>query len=80
MTNEKTVAASMSVSRRITATAYRATRDGGAPYEGAYEISPAFESQTLPTKGKSMTDDVTVEAIKVSRTTNASGGKTVYIG
>ncbi|MBR1810796.1 MAG: hypothetical protein IJ766_03975 [Clostridia bacterium] len=80
MIDKKHITASVSVSKRITATAYRATKDGGAPYEGAYAIFPAFESQTLPTKGKSMTDDVTVEAIKISRTTNASGGKTVYIG
>ena len=49
-------------------------------YDGQYEINPSFDDQILETKNKLMTDDVTVNAITVSRTTNPSGGKTVYIG
>ena len=67
-------------SRSVAGQVYRATREGGAPYEGPYEVTPEFSAQTLPTKGKSMRDDVTVHAMPVSRTTNPQGGKTVYIG
>lgn len=66
--------------RITTGTVQRAALPGGAPYEGPYEVTPEFSAQTLPTKGKSMRDDVTVHAIPVSRTTNPQGGKTVYIG
>ncbi len=49
-------------------------------YEGDYNISPKFEDQTLPTKNKTLNADILVNAIEVARTTNLSGGKTVYIG
>ena len=53
---------------------------GGDPYTGEYTVTPTFADQTLETQGLYMLDDVTVEAIEVSRTTNPSGGTTVYIG
>ncbi|MBO7449795.1 MAG: hypothetical protein J6U54_05440 [Clostridiales bacterium] len=49
-------------------------------YDGPYEVSPMFEDQTLHTENKLMEDNVIVDAIEVSRTTNPSGGTTVYIG
>lgn len=49
-------------------------------YLGPYVIDPTFEDRTLNTNQKIMTDDVTVKAIAVSRTSNTSGGITVYIG
>lgn len=49
-------------------------------YEGPYSVKPKFEDQTLLTNNKLMSDDVQVEAIEVSRTTNLAGGITVYIG
>ena len=49
-------------------------------YTGSYEVDPSFELQTLETSGKQMTDDVDVNAIEVSTTTNPAGGNTVYIG
>lgn len=49
-------------------------------YDGDYEVTPKFQSQVLSTKGKSLVDDVSVKAISVSRTSNPSGGTTVYIG
>ena len=52
----------------------------GLPYSGKYNVIPDFEFQTLETKNRRLKDDVTVEAIRVSRTTNPSGGTTVYIG
>ena len=49
-------------------------------YTGDYTVTPTFADQSLETQGLYMLDDVTVEAIEVSRTTNPSGGTTVYIG
>lgn len=50
------------------------------PYAGSYEITPDFEGKILPTAQKMLTRDLTVHPITVSRTGNASGGTTVYIG
>lgn len=48
-------------------------------YSGAYKVIPAaFESQTLDTNNKLMTDDVTVTEVPYYETSNESG-KTVYI-
>ena len=49
-------------------------------FDGPYEVTPRFHKQTLETKNKTMTDDVTVETIPVYRTINPSGGNTVSIG
>ena len=49
-------------------------------YQGPYSVDPAFEDQVLETKETLLTDDILVNAIMVSRTTNPSGGITVYIG
>ena len=53
---------------------------GGDPYDGEYTVKPDFEGTVLPTLGKTMLDDVTVEAIEVQRVSNPSGGRTIYIG
>ena len=57
---------------------------GGAvypPYTGNYHIIPTlYWQQRLETYGKSMTDDVLVDAIRITETTNPQGGKTVVIG
>lgn len=53
---------------------------GGIPYDGPYEVTPDFAAQTLPTKAKTMADDVTVKSIPVYRVDNAAGGRTVTIG
>ena len=49
-------------------------------YMGPYEVDPRKVEQTLETKNKSMTDDVTVNEIFYSEVGNLSGGKTAYIG
>ena len=49
-------------------------------YTGAYIVDPNFVDQTLETQDKLMEDDVTINAIKVTRTSNLSGGLTVVIG
>lgn len=56
------------------------TKTVGEPYDGEYEVKPKFEVQTLPTAEKYLARDVTVDAIEVSKVSNLSGGKTVYIG
>lgn len=49
----------------ITILGVEGTYTGGATeeYPGPYEVTPDTEAQTLPTSGKAMTDDVTVNAI-----------------
>lgn len=49
-------------------------------YDGPYEVTPRFHEQTLKTKNKLMTDDVTVEVIPAHEVTNPAGGLTVTIG
>ena len=50
-------------------------------YDGAYEITPLTETETvMETAGKRMADDVVVLAIPYYETTNESGGYTVNIG
>ena len=50
------------------------------PYTGEYEVDPLFDTQTLDTANRYLTDDVTVNPIKVESVSNLSGGVTVYIG
>lgn len=49
-------------------------------YTGEYVVDPKFSDQVVEAKNKMMLDDITVNAIKVARTSNPSGGQTVYIG
>lgn len=51
------------------------------PYEGPYTVvSELYDPQTLATSGKRMTENMTVEPIPVTWTTNPYGGQTVVIG
>lgn len=49
-------------------------------YSGEYVVDPWFESKTLETKDRIMSDNVTINKIGVSKTPNEGGGFTVYIG
>lgn len=50
-------------------------------YHGPYNVTPIlYDGQELRTDQKIMTDNVTVEAIPITRTTNPYGGQTVVIG
>lgn len=49
-------------------------------YEGAYNARPSFETQELETQNTILTQNVEVEPIYVSRTSNLAGGITVFIG
>lgn len=53
---------------------------GDEIFNGEYTVTPKVEAQTMPTKQKVMTDDVTVLAIPYAEVTNVSNGKTVTIG
>ena len=50
------------------------------PYEGSYEITPAIESQTLPTADRRMQADLTVLKIPYYEVGNTQNGKTIIIG
>lgn len=52
---------------------------GETPYTEAYEVTPTMGEQVLPTRSKTMRDDVTVHAIPYTQTTNESGGYTAII-
>jgi len=49
-------------------------------YTGSYKITPRKAEITLPTKNKSMANDVTIFQIPYSTVRNESGGDTVTIG
>ena len=51
----------------------------GDPYKGDYAVTPKVDQQTLPTKGKTMAEDVTIHPIPIFKVSNTSGGNTVYI-
>ena len=52
---------------------------GGEEYEGAYEVTPKVEAQTMQTKNKVLIDDMTIKGIEIHRVKNNGGGTTVYI-
>ena len=52
----------------------------GDYYDGEYEVTPDFDGRTLETKSKTMREDIVVNPIQVSYTSDLSGGNTVYIG
>ena len=49
-------------------------------YEGEYIVIPKLHEQTLETRHKTMSNDVTVKEIPITVTSNPQGGKTVLIG
>ena len=53
--------------------------DGGGGGGDAYTVTPQIDEQVLPTKNKSMAEDLTIEAIPYSEVPNPSGGQTVCI-
>jgi hypothetical protein len=53
---------------------------GEGEYKGDYTVIPDVEAQTLETKQKLMTDNVTIKEIPYYDTSNLAGGITVYIG
>lgn len=73
-----TVSAPLSTSLVIQA---MGVRSGADYYEGEYTVTPlAWEQVILETANKTMRNDVTVEEIPYYRTSNPSGGDTIFIG
>lgn len=64
----------------LRATVRCADRIGGNPYDGAYTVRPSLTAQTLATKDRTMTDNLTVEQIPMESVSNQAGGITVIIG
>lgn len=54
--------------------------DSKPDYAGSYKVVSSFTEQKLPTKDKSMNDDVTIYGIPFSEVTNIFNGITVTIG
>ncbi len=53
----------------------------GEVYEGPYTVTPLVKNQVeLLTKSKLMEENVIVEKVPVSETSNEAGGYTIYIG
>ena len=51
------------------------------PYAGPYHVTPTlYFQQRLETNGKSMSEDVLVDSIRVTESHNPQGGKTIIIG
>lgn len=84
MASYYTISTSAKVSDRIITTngeLYLPVRGANLPtYDGSYVVTPDWEEQTLETKDKVMSDDVTIQSIQLESVSNLSGGRTVYIG
>lgn len=50
------------------------------PYLGNYDITPLVTAQIMPTKLKTMLDDVRVEMIPTREINNDAGGVTFIVG
>lgn len=74
VTNRKSISGKVYVAEKVP------VHDKYPEYEGSYSVAPRVVEQTLPTKQKSMEEDMTVEAINYLEVTNPEGGKTVTIG
>lgn len=48
-------------------------------YAGDTAVTPTVEGSTMPTKGKYMAQDVTINPIPFYNVSNTAGGTTVYI-
>lgn len=73
------ISGALSQEGRLTGNLATAYSTSAQKYEGEYEVTPTVNGQTLETKQKLMTDDVTIHAIPFFEVGNNSGGNTVYI-
>lgn len=49
-------------------------------YDGTYDVTPLITAQTLPTRSKTMRDDVRIDMIPTREIPNAAGGVTFIVG
>lgn len=55
--------------------------DGTADYyDGTYDVTPLITAQRLPTRSKTMRDDVRIDMIPTREIPNAAGGVTFIVG
>lgn len=55
--------------------------DGAADYyDVAYDVTPLITAQRLPTRSKTMRDDVRIDMIPTREIPNAAGGVTFIVG
>lgn len=55
--------------------------DGAADYyDGAYDVTTLITAQRLPTRSKTMRDDVRIDMIPTREIQNAAGGVTFIVG
>lgn len=77
----RTVGGRVSVGASVVGTIDRSAIAGRLPwYEGPYDAVPTALGLTLATANRSMRQDVDVEPIPVTSTSNEAGGRTVSIG
>lgn len=48
-------------------------------YAGSYSVTPTADGLTVPTAGSYMEQDVTVNPVPYSETSNTAGGTTIYV-
>lgn len=51
----------------------------GEEYDGDYVVTPKVERQTLSTRGKVLSEDITIEEIPYAEVSNNANGTTVTI-
>lgn len=78
--NRPVVAGACAVLGGVTVNGVVIRRDGYPDYEGDYEVTPATQDIALPTRERTLRQDLTVLAIPYFTTTNLSGGYTAIIG
>lgn len=49
-------------------------------YDGTYDVTPLITAQRLPTRSKTMRDDVRIDMIPTREIPNAAGGVTFIVG
>lgn len=49
-------------------------------YDGTYDVMPLITAQRLPTRSKTMRDDVRIDMIPTREIPNAAGGVTFIVG
>ena len=59
---------------------YQRVEGAAGYYDGAYDVTPLITAQTLPTRSKTMRDDVRVDMIPTREILNAAGGVTFIVG
>lgn len=53
---------------------------GNADYYDAYDVTPLITAQRMPTRSKTMRDDVRIDMIPTREIPNAAGGVTFIVG